>query len=248
MRGTMPGLAPVRYASLRVSDNGVVIPAAHVSRIFEPFFTTKEPGRGTGLGLATTFGIVRQHRGWISVASAVDVGAPTFEAPRLARVERRPRHSPWCPPSPPPRAAVARRSFVVEDDPHVRRMTCELLVRHGYQVLEARSGLEALRDLGVRAAPDRSAKLLTDVVMPDGLNGPRPRRRARLARARAPRDPDERLRRRGRQQPRDRVLAEAMPAAAATRERAPLPGWLSAARPPAPRRARRAGPAWARTR
>ena len=155
-----------RYVCLTTSDTGCGIPPEILRRIFEPFFTTKEVGKGTGLGLATVYGIIKQHQGWIEVESQLGMGT-TFrvylpeatEGPDRA-TERQPEH-------------VVRGGtetiLVVEDEQAVRELVCSLLVGHGYHVLEAESGARAL-DVW-REHKSEIAMLLTDVVMPDCLNG-----------------------------------------------------------------------------
>ncbi|HEU5319542.1 MAG TPA: ATP-binding protein [Methylomirabilota bacterium] len=156
-----PGLREDRYVLLAVSDTGTGMDAATRARIFDPFFTTKGPGRGTGLGLSTVYGIVKQHDGHIAVESAPGQGT-TFRI-YLPRVEA---------PAPPP--PTARRApapapphetiLVVEDEDAVRAVTVEILRGHGYTVLEAADGLEALRLVARHAGP--LDLLLTDIVMP----------------------------------------------------------------------------------
>jgi signal transduction histidine kinase/ActR/RegA family two-component response regulator len=151
---------------LTISDTGTGIRPEILPRIFEPFFTTKETGKGTGLGLATVYGIVKQHQGWIEVASEPCKGT-TFKI--------------FLPPtsSPGPVAAAAdpelkpeggtERILLVEDDETVRRLTRMMLEKFGYQVQEAASGRDAL------ALCEHDVKqmdlLLTDIVMPHGVNG-----------------------------------------------------------------------------
>ena len=163
---SIPEATAGRYVTLRVTDDGCGIPPDVLPRIFEPFFTTKEAGQGTGLGLATVFGIVKQHRGWISVTSAPDRGT-SFEvvlpaSPELAKPRTR-----TLPPGMP--RGGNETILLVEDDPSLRRLTRALLVRHGYNVLEARSGVEALEVWD--AATERIDLVLTDLVMPDGVSG-----------------------------------------------------------------------------
>jgi CheY-like chemotaxis protein len=161
-----PGLSAGQYAHLRVSDSGSGIPPEILPRIFDPFFTTKEPGSGTGLGLATVFGIVKQHHGWVEVESARDQGA-TFhiDLPLTAKgAEVRPAKA-----APPRPRGGSETILLAEDDPDVRNATRAVLERHGYTVLQAGSGPEALSIF--RRHGGRVDLLLTDVVMPEGLDG-----------------------------------------------------------------------------
>jgi hypothetical protein len=154
------------YACLKVRDTGSGISPEHLPRIFEPFFTTKEVGKGTGLGLATVYGIVKQHHGWIDVISRVNSGTefrmflPAIQPPvktlKPTGVETVVRGG-------------AEKILVVEDDPSVRLLARRILGSFGYQVIEASSGREALEIWRKqRAGIDL---LLTDMVMPDGLTG-----------------------------------------------------------------------------
>ncbi len=156
------GLAPGRYVTVSVSDTGVGMDEITKQHLFEPFFTTKESGKGTGLGLATCYGIVKQHDGYISADSAIGIGttftiylplASQLDADLPALVEREdlPRG----------RETV----LLVEDEPAVRSLAARVLRQQGYVVLEATNGSEALRLVQTR--PDVSIDLiLTDVVMP----------------------------------------------------------------------------------
>jgi PAS domain S-box-containing protein len=158
-------VAPGRYAMIAVSDTGVGIPPEVQARLFEPFFTTKELGRGTGLGLATVYGIVKQSGGNIWVYSEPDKGA-TFKI-YLPLVDE-----PVAAAEPPRRAAEAQKGsetvLIVEDEEAVRALAGRTLLRDGYTVLEARSSEEALRLAAGHAGPIHL--LLTDVVMP-GMSG-----------------------------------------------------------------------------
>jgi two-component system cell cycle sensor histidine kinase/response regulator CckA len=148
------------HAILAVSDDGVGMDAATKQRIFEPFFTTKGPGLGTGLGLATVYGIVRQSGGTVWVYSEPGHGT-TFKIylPVASDdVGEEPRQAP-ARGSAAPRAGV--RILLVEDDPAVRRVTAQLLERANYHVIEAPGPTEALA-LGAEGV----SLLLTDVVMP----------------------------------------------------------------------------------
>jgi len=152
------------YVRLAIRDSGTGMSAEVKARIFEPFFTTKLSGKGTGLGLATVYGIVKQSGGHILVDSAPDRGT-TFEVyfPRTL--------DPVLAAAPPDQAAVARGSgtiLVVEDDPHVREVTVRSLRAGGYRVLAARDGRDAL-ELAARE-DGRLHVLVTDIVMP-GLSG-----------------------------------------------------------------------------
>jgi CheY-like chemotaxis protein len=152
------------YAMLAVSDSGSGMDAATQQRIFEPFFTTKQQGRGTGLGLATVFGIVHQHRGSIWVYSELDKGT-TFKIylPRAHGAVDAADTSP---------SEVIERAtgtiLVVEDEDMVRRIVCETLEASGYRVIEARRPDQAIRAMSNLSAP--IDLLLTDVVLP-GMNG-----------------------------------------------------------------------------
>jgi two-component system cell cycle sensor histidine kinase/response regulator CckA len=151
---------------LSVCDDGIGMDERTLARLFEPFFTTKELGRGTGLGLATVYGIVRQSGGHIRVNSLLHHGS-TFTV-YLPRVEGAPER--WAEPAGwTDQPGAAGTVLVVEDEETVRRLACRVLRARGYRVLEARDGVEALRV--VHKHPGRIDLLLTDIVMP-GLSGP----------------------------------------------------------------------------
>jgi two-component system cell cycle sensor histidine kinase/response regulator CckA len=155
------------YVVLTVRDDGEGIDSATLQRIFEPFFTTKEAGKGTGLGLATVYGIVKQSGGFLEVESTLGEGA--------AFLVYLPRHDEE--PVPSSQAAVlepvaaAQHSetiLLVEDEDIVRRLAREILEQTGYRVLEAPDALEALAI--ARSHPEQIDLLVTDVVMPK-MNG-----------------------------------------------------------------------------
>ncbi len=161
------GVTPGRYIQLTVSDTGIGMDASTLSHLFEPFFTTKEHGKGTGLGLSTVYGIVEQHGGHIRVYSEPDRGTtfkiylPQVEVPRTGSVISAQGE--------PPLPRGTGTVLVVEDDPSVREMACQVLERQGYRVLAAESSSQALQ---LMTEPGQGAMdlLLTDVVLP-GMNG-----------------------------------------------------------------------------
>ena len=155
-----------RFVCLTASDTGCGIPPEILRRIFEPFFTTKEVGKGTGLGLATVYGIVKQHQGWVEVESELGRGA-TFRV-----------YLPEAADTPHPDKVRDTEStlrggsetiLVVEDEKPVRELVCTFLQAQGYHILEAESGVRALEVW--RQHREQIALLLTDVVMPDCING-----------------------------------------------------------------------------
>jgi PAS domain S-box-containing protein len=160
-------MLPGKYVMLAVSDTGTGMDEATVSRVFEPFFTTKELGKGTGLGLATVYGIIQQSGGHIWLYSELGRGT-TFKIylpcadhkiglAREAEIETvAPRRQ-------------ATTILLVEDDEIMRQMTRKLLEEHGYAVVEAQDGKSALQSVASRAG--RIDLLLTDVVM-RGMSGP----------------------------------------------------------------------------
>jgi len=158
------GVAPGTYAVLAVSDTGTGIEEANRLHIFEPFFTTKEKGRGTGLGLATVYGIVKQAGGHIWLYSEPGQGT-TFKIylPRTTA----PAELSTAPTLPAPPGGV-ETILVVEDEPAVRALAVQVLRGRGYQVQEAINGEEALRL--VKGREREIALLITDVIMPQ-MNG-----------------------------------------------------------------------------
>jgi signal transduction histidine kinase len=155
------------FVCLRVSDTGCGMDSATMVRIFEPFFTTKEVGKGTGLGLATVYGIVKQHEGWIEVSSEVGKGS-TFNVFFPATSEPVRALPPESPLATPVRGGH-ETILVVEDEQVLRDMAHLILQDCGYQVLAAGSGAEALEVW--ERNPGRIDLMLTDVVMPGGMSG-----------------------------------------------------------------------------
>ena len=160
-----PPMTPGRYVKLSVTDTGMGMDALTQAHIFEPFFTTKEPGKGTGLGLATVYGFVKQSGGFVWVDSQPGAGSTfTIYLPQV-----RDMASQFS-------AGVAGSDFkraagtilLVEDEESLRRLTRNLLEQGGYTVLEACDGAEALQIAQAHSGPIRL--LLTDMVMP-GMNG-----------------------------------------------------------------------------
>ncbi len=154
------------FVVLEVKDSGVGMDGATLARIFEPFFTTKPMGAGTGLGLATAYGIVKQSGGYIFASSEPGKGSRfTVFLPRVDGTLEWPVQMPAL-----ARPLTGNESvLVVEDDANVRRVLTESLKRLGYRILEAQDGTEALALAG--ADPGQIHLLLTDVIMP-GIAGP----------------------------------------------------------------------------
>jgi PAS domain S-box-containing protein len=160
-----PEARSTNYVRMSISDTGVGMDAETVDHIFEPFFTTKNPGSGTGLGLATVFGIVRQSGGQISVRSAPGEGS-TF-CIDLPAISSEPDETP-APSLAGAAAAGLETVLIVEDEPAVLRFASRLLERSGYTVLQAANGDEAV-DLARKYA-GRIDLIFSDLVMP-GLTG-----------------------------------------------------------------------------
>jgi CheY-like chemotaxis protein len=160
-----PDAKPGNHVILRVTDTGTGIEPENLPRIFEPFFTTKEPGKGTGLGLPTVFGIVKQHGGWLTVESVAGSGT-TFRIhlPASENAETRNRETAQT-----ISCEGTETILLVEDEPALRVLTGMVLRRHGYQVLEAEQGVAALRVWNEHSGT--IDLLLTDLVMPDGIGG-----------------------------------------------------------------------------
>jgi PAS domain S-box-containing protein len=155
-----PGVEPGRYVRLRVSDDGSGMDPATLERAFEPFFTTKAKGEGTGLGLATIYGIVTQTGGYIRLYSEPGFGT-TVTVMLPATSERAEPGGPAGEPDPTGRGEVV---LVVEDEDGIREVARRVLERRGYEVMTAPGGPEALELLG--AYDGRVDLLITDVIMP----------------------------------------------------------------------------------
>ena len=162
-----PAARPGSFVCISVSDTGLGIAPENLPRIFEPFFTTKEVGKGTGLGLATVYGIVKQHQGWTEVESHIGKGT-TFRI-FIPRVDG----GTGKPPEKPTTSIVIKGGnesiLLVEDENPVRELVARVLERYGYRVFQAGSGTEAL-EIWKRSKKDIKL-VLTDLVMPNNMNG-----------------------------------------------------------------------------
>jgi len=157
-----PGSSAGAHTMLCVRDTGTGMSPEVQSHLFEPFFTTKGVGKGTGLGLATVYGIVKQHNGYIRIESALGAGtAVRIHLPCVATAT----DSVAAPESDPPPVAASETVLVVEDESELRELTTEVLGIAGYSVLSAGSPSEALEI--ARRHPGPIHLLLTDVVMPE---------------------------------------------------------------------------------
>jgi two-component system cell cycle sensor histidine kinase/response regulator CckA len=157
------GLREGRYVSLQVRDSGIGMDEETKARIFEPFFTTKPPGQGTGLGLSTVYGIIKQSGGYVAVESRVGQGTTftvllprVFDTPEVA--------TPSIPQLEAPAANTQGTIMLVEDEAAVREATKRMLRKYGFTVLEAKNGQDALLLWETQA--DQVDVVLTDVVMP----------------------------------------------------------------------------------
>lgn len=155
-----------RFVCLTVTDTGCGMDTVTQSHIFEPFFTTKDVGKGTGMGLATVYGIVKQHNGWIEVSSEVGQGT-TFQI-FLPVTEKSPESIIETTELRPLRGGQ-ETILMVEDEPLLRELVQCVLQEHGYRILAASSGVEALRIWNEHHG--EIDLLLTDMVMPGGMTG-----------------------------------------------------------------------------
>jgi two-component system, cell cycle sensor histidine kinase and response regulator CckA len=160
------GVAPGRYVTISITDTGTGMDEETLSHVFEPFFTTKSAGRGTGLGLASAYGIIRQSGGAIRISSELGKGTvariylPMVEAKGEAAGEEQPAEDP---------PTGVETILLVEDETRVRKLILDVLGSRGYKMLEATRGEEALR-LAKRHGADIDLALV-DVVMPE-MSGP----------------------------------------------------------------------------
>ena len=157
-------LPPGKYVLLAVMDSGTGMPPEVQSHIFEPFFTTKERGKGTGLGLATVYGIVRENQGFIAVESSLGKGT-TFKI-YFPAIKVVPAATSANVAAAPP--GGSETILLVEDEAALREITCEYLQSRGYNVLTAGSGMQALEICRAHETPIDI--LMTDIIMP-GIKG-----------------------------------------------------------------------------
>jgi signal transduction histidine kinase len=181
--GDMPGLpdlAPGNYVAISVHDTGTGIASEHLPQLFEPFFTTKDVGRGTGLGLSTVYGFVKQSGGDARVISELGQGTTVIlYIPEAQSTDA---------PATVVEAAAPRRGngeviLLVEDEPELLRLASRFLYDLGYSVIEASSGAAALAALGRESRIDL---LVTDIVMPGGMSGRQLAAEAEVARPSIP--------------------------------------------------------------
>ncbi|MGE5753758.1 MAG: PAS domain-containing protein [Deltaproteobacteria bacterium] len=172
---------PGRYVSLSVADNGTGISPENLPRIFEPFFTTKEPGKGSGMGLAMVYGIVKNHGGWIDVHSAVGEGT-TFRILLPASAEK--PEAPAPPPLPESLMGGTETLLFVDDEESLRELAVETLGSLGYTVITARNGVDAVARYSERRG--EIALVILDLIMPE-MGGVEAFRRIREI------DPDARI-------------------------------------------------------
>jgi two-component system cell cycle sensor histidine kinase/response regulator CckA len=167
-----PEARPGHFVCLTVADTGCGMDAKMLSHMFEPFFTTKEPGKGTGLGLATVYGIIKQHQGWVVVESQVDKGStftvflPGGDQPGEATSAPQSHHPLQLPSA---MSLGDETILVVEDEPALRELVVNILELCGYRILQARTGVEAVRVWEKHKS--EIDLLLTDMVMPEGISG-----------------------------------------------------------------------------
>jgi signal transduction histidine kinase len=160
------GIRPGQHVTISISDTGVGMDEETQSHLFEPFFTTKNPGHGTGLGLATAYGIIRQSGGAIGIVSEPGKGATARIYLPVAEVKAEPVAEIRAPAEP---LTGAETILLVEDEARVRKLIVDVLAARGYHVLEATRGQEAIRLAAAHRGPIHLA--VVDVVMPE-MSGP----------------------------------------------------------------------------
>ncbi|WP_136515673.1 response regulator [Geomonas edaphica] len=158
--------APGPYAVVSVSDTGVGMDETTRTRIFEPFFTTKEPGKGTGLGMSIVYGIIKQHNGFINVYSEPEVGTTFRIYLPLYRIGGAAEESVAAPDAP---GRGTETIMVVEDEPSLRQLLDSILTEHGYRVILAQDGEDAIEKFQ-GTPPGTIALVLMDLIMPR-MNG-----------------------------------------------------------------------------
>jgi CheY-like chemotaxis protein len=172
VEGAVAGCLPGWYVRLSVRDHGCGMPPEVLDRVFEPFFTTKEVGKGTGLGLSMVYGFVRQSGGHVTIESTLGKGTTVAlylpKATQKPDIETEDVQSQELP-------AGSERILVVEDNDDLLDLTSANLTKSGYQVRCARNGMEALRML----ESEEFDLVLSDIVMPNGINGIEVAREAR---------------------------------------------------------------------
>jgi len=161
-----PGGRPGNFLQLEITDTGTGIAPEHLALIFEPFFTTKETGKGTGLGLATVFGIVKLHEGWIEVTSQLGQGTcfRVFLPVTTTSVLKQSISL-----TPAKLKGGSETILVSEDEEPIRHLMQIALERYGYRVLTAENGADAVKRLSEN--DPKAHLLITDMVMPGGMNG-----------------------------------------------------------------------------
>jgi signal transduction histidine kinase/ActR/RegA family two-component response regulator len=164
-----PDARPGSFVRLRVTDTGCGMDQPTMERIFEPFFTTKEIGKGTGLGLATVYGIVKQHEGWLEVESELDRGTTFSVLLPAAHDADQTEAVPSGPTATDSATGGTETILIVEDEIELREMAVQILESFGYRHFEAGSGPEALEVWKQHSAG--IDMMLTDMIMPGGLSG-----------------------------------------------------------------------------
>jgi len=166
-----PEARPGRFICLTATDTGCGMDKSTLGHLFEPFFTTKEPGKGTGLGLATIYGIVQQHQGWVVVDSEVGKGSTfTIFLPGGEQTMEMAAPASVAPAQAPPLLVKGDEVIlVVEDESPLRELVVSIMELCGYKIFQAANGVEALQIWAEQKG--KVDLLLTDMVMPGGMSG-----------------------------------------------------------------------------